>query len=336
MTTVLNYTVLSGDTLSSIATSISDASGVTSAQIEAANPNLNPSDLQIGEIISIPAPTASNTLMYTIRSGDTLSSICNALSQCSGLTYQDIEQNNPDVSASNIQIGQVLAIPATQTTTKETLEPNAENMGYWDWTWSQGSAPSNASLSLAFSGWTNVESALSQSNNIIDNLVGTKYISFGGGNSNGAFDAASLSDITNAINQGKFDHYDGIAYDVEEGAAGLESDFKVSFASAKAKGLKVLVTVSHSAPYGISDAPTLMNSFFADENIDILSPQLYTTGEEGANNYEISQGVTWGSYKNAKAAVVPSLVSGTYYPDAQAYFLAQGVTLKGYIQWKQV
>ena len=335
MTTVLNYTVLSGDTLSSIATSISDVSGVTSAQIEAVNPNLNPSNLHIGEVIRIPAPTGSNSLMYTIRSGDTLSSICDALSQCSGLTYQEIEQNNPGVTTSDIQIGQVLAIPSTQTTTQEVLEPNAENMGYWDWTWKQGHAPSNASLSIAFSGWTNTEQALSQSDTIFNNLVGTKYISFGGGNGNGAFDNASLTKITDAINQGKFDSYDGIAYDVEEGASKLANDFQASFKAAKAKGFKVLVTVSHSAPYGITDASTLMDSFFEDENIDILSPQLYTTGEEAENDYDISQGVTWSRYANCKVAVVPSLVSSTYYPDAQAYFAQQGVTLKGYIQWKQ-
>ena len=79
-----------------------------------------------------------------------------------------------------------------------------------------------------------------------------------------------------------------------------------------------------------------MNSFITDSNIDILSPQLYTTGEEPENDYTTSQGVTWESYKTAKAAIVPSLVSSTYYPDAQTYFAQQGVTLKGYIQWKQV
>ncbi|MGB0943477.1 MAG: LysM peptidoglycan-binding domain-containing protein [Marinomonas sp.] len=336
MTTVMHYTVLSGDTLSSIATSISDVFGVTSAQIETTNPSLNPNNLHIGEIIQIPAQTASNSLMYTIRTGDTLSGICGALSQCSGLTYQEIEQINPSVTASDLQIGQVLAIPATQTTTQETLEPNAENMGYWDWTWDKSHAPSNASLSMAFSGWTNTETALNQSSNIVNNLVGTKFISLGGGNSDGAFDSASLTKITDAINQGEFDSYDGIAYDVEEGAPGLENDFQASFKAAKAKGFKVLVTVSHSAPYGITDASTLMDSFFEDENIDILSPQLYTTGEEAENDYDISQGVTWERYKTAKAAIVPSLVSSTYYPDAQTYFAQQGITLKGYIQWKQV
>lgn len=336
MRTVLVYTVLIGDTLSSIATSISDVAGVSSQQIKAANPNLNPNTLSVGQVICIPAQRGNSELMYTILAGDTLSGICNALSQCSDMTYQAIEGDNPGVTARDIQPSQLLNIPATAKVSDAALAPHAENMGYWDCTWQGGNAPSNATLSLAFSGWVDVESALTDSNTVLHNLVGTKYISFGGGNENGAFDSTQLTALTNAINQGVFDQYDGIAYDVEEGVSGLETDFQLSFAAAKAKGFKVLVTVSHSAPYDISDAAELMNSFFADSNIDILSPQLYTTGEEAENNYDTSHGVSWASYAACKAAIVPSLITSAFYPSAQAYFAEQGVTLKGYIQWKHM
>jgi len=98
----------------------------------------------------------------------------------------------------------------------------------------------------------------------------------------------------------------------------------------------VLVTVSHSAPYGIADAQELMNSFFADPNIDILSPQLYTEGTEIMNDYSISHGVKWQQYADCRATIVPSIVKGTLYEGAKTYFANEQVTLQGYIQWSQI
>jgi hypothetical protein len=70
----------------------------------------------------------------------------------------------------------------------------------------------------------------------------------------------------------------------------------------------VLVTISHAVPYGIGDGPTLMRAFFKDSNIDYMSPQLYTTGGEGANDFSATMGVQWAEYPNCKAKVVPSIV----------------------------
>jgi hypothetical protein len=64
----------------------------------------------------------------------------------------------------------------------------------------------------------------------------------------GAFTLSSLNAITAAINANTITGYNGIAYDIEEGDAGLASAFTASFAAAKAKGFKVLVTTSHSQP----------------------------------------------------------------------------------------
>ena len=336
METLLTYTVLDGDTLSSIAISICNVAGVTSQQIEAANPQIKADALSIDQIICIPAQRGNSPLMYTVLVGDTLFGICTALSQCTGLTYHGIEQANKGVTARDIHLGQQLLIPATFSLSETFLAPEAKHMGYWDCTWQGGDAPSNATLSLAFSGWVDAENALVDSAPVYDNLVGTKYISLGGGNDNGAFNRYSLNALTESINKGAFDQYDGIAYDVEEGKSGLSNEFKTSFAAAKARGFKVLVTISHSAPYDIGDAALLMDVFFDDENIDILSPQLYASGEETENNYETSHGVTWASYAKCKADIVPSLVTGSLYPSALAYFSQQGVTLAGYIQWKHL
>ena len=59
--------------------------------------------------------------------------------------------------------------------------------------------------------------------------------------------------------------------------------FKASFAKVKAAGLNVIVTTSHSAPYDCDTPETaiaLVVAWVQDPNIDILSPQLYTTGFE--------------------------------------------------------
>lgn len=211
-----------------------------------------------------------------------------------------------------------------------------EQIGFWRWTWSQsGTPPDGCNLGLAFSGWTDIDKALQQSTHVYTSIPDSKYIALGGGNSSGAFDAASLQAVTDAISAGRFAPFAGIAYDVEEGSPGLGAAFSASFEAARQQGLKVLVTISHSAPYGISDARALMQSFFADANIDFLSPQLYTTGFETQNDYATSHDVTWDMYAAAKARVIPSIVNAGMYADAQAHFAQQGVTLSGFVQWSQ-
>ncbi len=210
------------------------------------------------------------------------------------------------------------------------------HIGYWNWTYSPTSPVPGATMGIAFSGWTAVTEAVPQSAPVKDHLAGDKYICFGGGAApDGAMTPAGLHAIHLAIDDGTLAGYDGIAYDLEVGDAGLEKDLSHSFAAARAAGFKVLVTVSHSAPYGISDGAALMDMLFADEHVDFLSPQLYTTGEEPENDYAISQGVTWKQYGSAQAAVVPSIVKASYYRAAESYFGDQGVKLAGYVQWSK-
>jgi hypothetical protein len=188
-------------------------------------------------------------------------------------------------------------------------------------------------MGIAFSGWADPVSAIRDSNNVFSSLTGEKYISFGGGNANGIMTAAVLQSITNAIMGGLLNAYSGIAYDVEEGDTGLASAFAESFAAAKAAGFKVLVTVSHSAPYGIDDAAQLMDSFFTNGNIDFISPQLYTSGTETGNDFALSGGVAWGRYASSQAAIVPSIVRAAYYDNAVSTFAQYGVSIEGFVQW---
>jgi len=212
---------------------------------------------------------------------------------------------------------------------------SAQNLtGFYWWTWSDNpNVPSNTNAGIAFSGWVNPAQAVSDSNAVKNSLPGTKYISVGGGNKNGAWTSSAVTAVTNAFAAGTFNGYGGICYDVEEGDSGLSGVFETSFAAAKSHGFKVLVTISHSAPYGIGDAGTLMKSFFQSSNIDWISPQLYTSGDETKNDYTTSGGVSWNQYAGSIAKIAPSIVTASLYSSAVSYFQGQGVTLYGYVQW---
>jgi hypothetical protein len=192
---------------------------------------------------------------------------------------------------------------------------------------------------VAFSGYTAPGSAVSQSAGIKSSLPGSKYISLGGGNSAGNWSSQSLTDIKNAINNGTFSGYAGIVFDVEEGASGLYSGFAAAFSAAKAKGFKVLVTVSHSAPYGVGDAYSLMTNILKNTQVDYISPQLYSSGTEGSNDFSesaTSSGTfTWSNYKTTTAKIIPSIVRASYYSAAKSYFSGKGITTAGYVQWAQ-
>ncbi len=189
---------------------------------------------------------------------------------------------------------------------------------------------------MAFSGWADVNTALAESNAVKASVPNAQYLDIGGGNENGKWTASQLNALNNAISQGRISGWAGICYDIELGDSGLSGLFAASFAAAKRMGLKVLVTVSHSQPYGIADGAALMTSILQDINVDYISPQLYTGGGEAANDYTVGSGaLQWSAYKTTRARIIPAIVKASYYPSAQAFFQAQGITLAGFIQWDQ-
>lgn len=336
MNTAFVYTINSGDTLSSISNVINASAGITAINLATVNSEVDPNYLQEGQYIKVPYfNDNSRTWTYTAVSGDTFESIETGLSQCHGITYDDIEKNN---SLTKIYIGKKLYIPVMNISDHNflTLSSVAKNMGYWNWSWSQGACPKNATMSIAFSGWSDMKKHLGNCHSMQSHLIGTKYISLNG-DENSRFTGLTLTEITRAIQMGQLDSYDGVAYDVEEGDSGLADHFFTCFKAAKDRGLKVLVTVSHSAPYGIDDADDLMHTFFMNDNIDIISPQLYITGEESTNNYQLTSNTktTWADYAHSKAVIVPSIITASLYHSAKKYFYEQGVELDGYIQWRQ-
>src|SRR5690606_862529 len=102
-----SYTVVSGDTLYSIA----DRYGTTVGAIKQDN-NLTSNILNIGQTLSNPAggtivPTQITVRSYTVVSGNTLYSIADRY----GTTVDAIKQDN-NLTSNILNIGQTLSIPA--------------------------------------------------------------------------------------------------------------------------------------------------------------------------------------------------------------------------------
>ena len=96
----------------------------------------------------------------------------------------------------------------------------------------------------------------------------------------------------------------------------------------------MFVTVSHSAPYGIADAPTLMDAFLVSPDIDYISPQLYTTGTEATNDMEPAYNYPWNEWSKATVPVVLSIISDGYYTDAYDQFQElTGLNAVGWVMW---
>jgi len=233
------------------------------------------------------------------------------------------------------------------------LKPGDEEIiGYYSWNWGAGSqGPPGANAGAAFTGYTDVQTAINYypegSAWCCPALKGTKYLTLGGGNSAGVFNAQSLSTIGIAAEYIKNNStYDGVMFDVEivYGASSVVVPaFAQAFKAMKEQNLLVGVTTSHSAPY-MTDTPDvaveLVKSWVKDANIDLLSPQLYSSGQEGAPDFAETNnckdaGCTWELYEGMLPKMVPSLVAESHYAATQTYFKNMGITTEGFFQWRQ-
>jgi LysM repeat protein len=110
------YVIVKGDTLAKIA----KKNSVTLKALEAANPNVQPTKLKVGQKLTIPAgsatapaetpavtATAGGGETYVVKSRDTLTKIAKA----HGTTVKAIETEN-NLSTTKIKVGQKLKIPA--------------------------------------------------------------------------------------------------------------------------------------------------------------------------------------------------------------------------------
>ena len=81
----------------------------------------------------------------------------------------------------------------------------------------------------------------------------------------------------------------------------------------------------------------LVDSWAKDENIDIFSPQLYTSGNEDKPEFDITpcpkDACTYERIANMKAKWVPSVHSASQYPEVKAFFDQKGIQTAGYLIW---
>jgi hypothetical protein len=231
------------------------------------------------------------------------------------------------------------------------LSANSEVVGYYSWNWGAGSqGPAGATAGCAFTGLIDVDQAIAQYTEgaswCCPALLGTKYITLGGGNSAGVFTAAALSAIEGSAAKIKAAGYDGVMFDVEEvtgPSSTMVNAFAKAFAAMKQGGLKVAVTTSHSAPYqcdSADDAVAFVKAWVTDSNIDILSPQLYSSGSETAPEFAetnscVANGCTWDLYLGAKPALAPSIVNAGQYEAVKSWAAGKGLQVAGFFQWAQ-
>jgi len=228
----------------------------------------------------------------------------------------------------------------------------SEILGYYSWNWGAGSTgPSGANMGCSFTGEIDVDKALAGYSEgaawCCPKLLGEKLLTLGGGNSAGMFTEAALKALTTRADDIKAAGFKGVMYDVEEvvGPSSVMAPlFEASFAAMKKAGLVVAVTTSHSAPYQCDspqDAVDFVKAWCADSNVDVISPQLYSSGSESApelaeTNSCKDAGCTWDLYKDCHAELAPSIVEPSHYGPSKDFFqskLQRGT--RGYFVWAQ-
>jgi len=235
---------------------------------------------------------------------------------------------------------------------RETVEEDPAIIGYYSWNWGAGSfGPPGANAGAAFTGLTNVQQAIAGYTEgaawCCPTLAGEKWLTLGGGNAAGSFNVDSLNSIATSAETIKSSStgYAGVLFDVEivYGSSSVVGAFAAAFKGLKEGGLKVGVTTSHSAPY-MTDTPEvavdLVKSWVKDSNIDFLSPQLYSSGMEGAPDFAETNnckaaGCTWDLYIGMTPEMVPSLVEESHYKHTESFFANLGIQTTGFFQWKQ-
>ena len=229
-------------------------------------------------------------------------------------------------------------------------DPEPSIIGYFQYTWGgTGVIPKCNNTAIAFSGWADPATALSESSNA--SLNGDKYISLGGGYGSdgtpnaGKFTQTVLNAILTAINNGNFSNYKGILFDVEYiDTTGLTSQsamyplFQSIFAAAKSKGLKVIVCVGHSGNItdvaGSSQYTQLMTDFLSDANVDYVSPQLYANGNENPPQYN-ANGLPWSAWAASGKPIIFAIPWAQQYECVEAWAKQQfnPNQLSGFLQW---
>ena len=221
-------------------------------------------------------------------------------------------------------------------------------VGYYAPTWGMASVgQGNANVGVAFSGWNDITTALSESDGL--ELKGTQYLSLGGSSEQGTFTPDTVKQMGEECADIKDAGYEGVCFDVEVTRGGMKllEELETTYQKCKEAGLIVMVTTSHTAPTGVSLGKMrqeLIKHWVKSKNIDIISPQLYTWGGEEKPEYDqtwpcADQGFncTWDAYKGSNAKFMPSLVEFEgHFGKVRNFFKEMNLPVTGYFQWKLV
>jgi LysM repeat protein len=127
--TIVRYVVRPGDTLASIAR----ANGLTLAAIYRLNPDVDARSLRAGDVVRLPGgavrpgpqpPADTNIVRYTVRRGDTISSLARSY----GMSREEILRLNPRLDPRSLRVGDIVrlrggVVPPPETPDRPAAEP---------------------------------------------------------------------------------------------------------------------------------------------------------------------------------------------------------------------
>jgi chitinase len=256
---------------------------------------------------------------------------------------------------------------------------SADIKGYYMWSWAGlSTGPNDSTDAVYFSGFNDYDTAINQmSKNPMYTMRGGRrddrnvWFTFGGGNAKGELSVENINDFTKKIKDVKRNGFYGVMWDIEwvRGKAGscakdtrgsIREALRKAFAKVKKAGLDNAITVSHTAPYktGVDketgreyispkDQVDLMKALLKDSNVDIISPQLYTRGDETDPDFAATGSCAstcgWDLYKHMHDGMkfVPSIVNPSHYEATKEGFedinknLNLDLKCSGYFVWEQ-
>ncbi|WP_270368475.1 LysM peptidoglycan-binding domain-containing protein [Limosilactobacillus fermentum] len=173
-TSATTYTVKSGDTLSSIASSHNTTTAALTSLNSLANPNL----IYVGQVLKLANPTTASTsstssaastsssaMTYTVKSGDTLSSIASSYNTTTSTLTSLNNLSNPNL----IYVGQVLKVAGSSTSVSTSTSSSSASQATTSGTYT---VKAGDTLSSIASSYNTTTAALASANSISNaNLI---------------------------------------------------------------------------------------------------------------------------------------------------------------------
>ncbi|MEK1298528.1 LysM peptidoglycan-binding domain-containing protein [Limosilactobacillus fermentum] len=173
-TSATTYTVKSGDTLSSIASSHNTTTAALTSLNSLANPNL----IYVGQVLKLAntttastsstssaASTSSSAMTYTVKSGDTLSSIASSYNTTTSTLTSLNNLSNPNL----IYVGQVLKVAGSSTSISTSTSSSSASQATTSGTYT---VKAGDTLSSIASSYNTTTAALASANSISNaNLI---------------------------------------------------------------------------------------------------------------------------------------------------------------------